>query len=112
MVFKLSLRLKKAFTNSSFYFINGTNLMGTLFKKVFFYRNFCSCLFMSGKMTAKMFFFIIVTVCILSVSFNFSPWSRVKKLKLQHIAISNSNTCRIEILNTTRNTYRIGTQVS
>ncbi len=70
----------------------------------------------TGKITAKIvlfffLFFFIVTVCILSVSFNFFPWSRVKKIKIA-TAISNRNTCRIKILKKNHNTYRIGTQVS
>ncbi len=71
--------------------------MGTLFQKVFFYWNFCGCLFMftengnkTGKITAKMWvFFIIVTVYILSVSFNFFPLSRFKNKKLQHSNIES-----------------------
>ncbi len=94
--------LNKAFTDSLFYFIDETSLMGTLFQNVFFYWNFCGCLFMftengnkTGKITAKMCFFIIVTVCILSVSFNFFPLSRLKNKKNDNTAISNRTTCRI-----------------
>ncbi len=67
--------------------------MGTLFQKALYLKKYfsigifvaiCLCLLKTEikqeKMTAKMFFFI-VTVCILSVSFNFSPWSRVKNKK-------------------------------
>ncbi len=57
--------------------------MGTLFPKALYFKNtFCGCLFMftenwnkTGEMTAKIFFLILIimTVCILSVSFNFFP---------------------------------------
>ncbi len=42
MAFKLSLMLKKAFTGSSFYFINGTSLMGTLFQKALYFKKYFS----------------------------------------------------------------------
>ncbi len=61
--------------------------MELVFQKVFFYWNLCGCLFIFNKngnktvkMTAKMCVFFIVTVCILSVSFQFSPWSRAAVL--------------------------------
>ncbi len=47
MAFELSLMLKKAFTDSSFYFIlfyfiNGTSLMGTLFEKALDFKKYFS----------------------------------------------------------------------
>ncbi len=68
--------------------------MGTLFQKALYLKKYfsigifvavCLCLLKTEikqeKLLIRCVFIIIMTVCILSVSFNFSPWSRVKNKK-------------------------------
>ncbi len=68
--------------------------MGTLFQKALYLKKnvsigffvaVCLCLLKTEikqeKLLIRCFFIIIMTVCIWSVSFNFSPWSRVKTKK-------------------------------
>ncbi len=111
--------LKKAFTDSSFYVINGTSLMALYFKKYFFFWNFCGCLFMFNENEIKpdklllRCFLLLLCQSVYEVYHSTFPHGLELKTKNKIATLQYRITILVElkILKRNRNTYRIGTHI-